>query len=146
MEDAEDPGAGQDYVLDEQVGYMLRRAYQRNSLIFSELVPGGLTTTQFSVLYRLGTQGAMSQNMLGRSVEMDGATTKGVVDRLAQRGLLATAPDPADRRRRTVSLTPEGAAVLAGAIAAAKEVTRTTLAPLRPAERKTFLRLLARLM
>ena len=146
MAEAEDPGAGHGYVLDEQVGYMLRRAYQRNSLIFSELVPGGLTTTQFSVLYRLGTQGAMSQNMLGRSVEMDGATTKGVVDRLAQRGLLATAPDPADRRRRTVSLTPEGAAVLAGAIAAAKEVTRTTLAPLRPAERKTFLRLLARLM
>lgn len=110
-------------------------------------MPGGLTTTQFSVLYRLGTQGAMSQNMLGRSVEMDGATTKGVVDRLAQRGLLATAPDPADRRRRTaVSPGARRAAVLAGAIAAAKEVTRTTLAPLRPAERKTFLRLLARLM
>lgn len=41
MEDAEDPGAGQDYVLDEQVGYMLRRAYQRNSLIFSNWCRAG---------------------------------------------------------------------------------------------------------
>lgn len=134
------------YELDEQVGYLLRKAYQRNSLIFAELIPGSLTTTQFSVMFRLGQEGPMSQNLLGRSVAMDGATTKGVVDRLVARGLLRTDPDPDDRRRYIVSLTGEGEALLAPAIEAAKEVTRTTLSPLKPGERQTFLRLLNRLL
>lgn len=138
--------AGQDYLLDEQVGYLLRKAYQRNSLIFSELVPGNLTTTQFAVMVRLQDQGPMSQNLLGRSVAMDGATTKGVVDRLVARGLLRTAPDPEDRRRHLISLSETGAEAVAAACLAAKEVTRATLSPLRPAERKTFLRLLHRLI
>lgn len=133
------------YILDEQVGYLLRKAYQRNSLIFSELIPGGLTTTQFSVMYRLAEDGPMSQNLLGRSVAMDGATTKGVVDRLVGRGLLRTDPDPEDRRRYIVSLTEDGAALLHSAIDAAKEVSRTTLSPLKPSERRMFLRLLERL-
>lgn len=139
------PRPAHGYVLDEQVGYMLRKAYQRNSVIFAELIPGDLTTTQFAVMYRLREQGPMSQNLLGRSAAMDGATTKGVVDRLVRRKLLQTAPDPDDRRRYIVSLTDEGTALLDGAIEAAKEVTRTTLSPLKPAERRTFLRLLDRL-
>lgn len=134
------------YLLDEQVGFLLRKAYQRNSLIFSELIPGGLTTTQFSVMYRLGEEGPMSQNMLGRSVAMDGATTKGVVDRLVARKLLQTDRDPDDRRRYIVSLTPEGITLLNSAIEGAKEVTRTTLSPLRPQERKTLLRLLLKII
>lgn len=141
-----DLAADQNYELDEQVGYLLRKAYQRNSLIFAELIPGGLTTTQFSVMFRLGQEGPMSQNLLGRSVAMDGATTKGVVDRLVARGLLRTDPDPEDRRRYIVSLTEDGLDLLAPAIEAAKEVTRTTLSPLKPGERQVFLRLLNRLI
>lgn len=140
------PPSEHGYVLDEQVGYMLRKAYQRNSVIFAELIPGDLTTTQFSVMYRLRKQGPMSQNMLGRSAAMDGATTKGVVDRLVRRELLRTVPDPGDRRRYIVSLTDQGAALLDAAISAASEVTRTTLSPLKPAERRVFLRLLERLL
>ena len=86
------------YLLDEQIGFLLRKAYQRNSNIFAETVPGKLTPTQFSVMHRLAEDGPMSQNRLGRSVAMDGATTKGVVDRLIARGLLRTAPDPDDKR------------------------------------------------
>ena len=96
------------YVLDAQIGFLLRKAYQRNSTIFLEQVPGKLTTTQFSIMHRLAEDGPMSQNLLGRSVAMDGATTKGVVDRLIARDLLATRRDPADRRRHLVSLTPRG--------------------------------------
>ena len=133
------------YQLDEQVGFLLRKAYQRNSLIFADLIPGGLTTTQFSVMFRLGEDGPMSQNMLGRSVAMDGATTKGVVDRLAARGLLRTDRGLEDRRRYVISLTPKGIDILNHAIDRAKEVTRTTLAPLKPAERKTLIKLLKKI-
>ena len=133
------------YVLEEQIGFLLRMAYQRNSAIFLDLVPGNLTTTQFSILRRIAVDGPMSQNMLGRSVAMDGATTKGVVDRLIGRGLLATRPDPEDRRRHLVSLTPEGEALITDAVRAAAQVTADTLAPLSPAEQDTLLKLLAKI-
>lgn len=133
------------YVLDEQVGYMLRKAYQRNSGIFLELIPHGLTMTQFSAMYRLGERGSMSQNQLGRSVAMDAATTKGIVNRLAERNFVRTDPDPKDRRRYQVSLTEQGKQVLGEALEKAAEVSRTTLSPLKPAERRTFLKLLSRL-
>ncbi|GGE53276.1 transcriptional regulator [Primorskyibacter flagellatus] len=133
------------YVLEEQIGFLLRKAYQRNSTIFLSLVPGNLTTTQFSVMRRIAVDGPMSQNLLGRSVAMDGATTKGVVDRLVKRGLLATRRDPDDRRRHQLSLTPEGEALIAEAVAAAAQVTADTLAPLSSGEKETLLRLLSRI-
>jgi DNA-binding MarR family transcriptional regulator len=133
------------YVLDAQIGFLLRKAYQRNSTIFLDLVPGKLTTTQFSIMHRLAEDGPMSQNLLGRSVAMDGATTKGVVDRLIARELLVTRRDPKDRRRHLVSLTPKGVALINEAVEAAIRVTEETLAPLREREKETLLRLLAKI-
>lgn len=133
------------YLLDEQIGFLLRKAYQRNSNIFAETVPGKLTPTQFSVMHRLAEDGPMSQNRLGRSVAMDGATTKGVVDRLIARGLLRTAPDPDDRRRHLVSLTPTGVELIDEAVEAAIRVSAETLAPLREREKETLLRLLKKI-
>ena len=134
------------YLLDDQIGFLLRKAYQRNSTIFMDLVPGKLTTTQFSVMHRLAEDGPMSQNQLGRTVAMDGATTKGVVDRLIGRGLLRTPPDPDDRRRHQVSLTEDGVALIDEAVGAAARVTAETLAPLRDRERETLLRLLKKIV
>ena len=127
------------YVLDAQIGFLLRKAYQRNSTIFLEQVPGKLTTTQFSIMHRLAEDGPMSQNLLGRSVAMDGATTKGVVDRLIARDLLATRRDPADRRDAAIRERDE-------AVDAAIRVTEETLAPLREREKETLLRLLAKII
>ena len=87
----------------------------------------------------------MSQNRLGRSVAMDGATTKGVVDRLIARGLLRTAPDPDDRRRHLVSLTPAGVELIDEAVEAAIRVSAETLAPLREREKETLLKLLKKI-
>lgn len=134
------------YVLDAQIGFLLRKAYQRNSTIFLDLVPGKLTTMQFSIMHWLAENGPMSQNLLGRSVAMDAATTKGVVDRLIARDLLATRSDPEDRRRHLVSLTAKGVSLVDEAVNAAIRVTDETLSPLREREKETLLRLLAKLI
>ncbi|WP_417208393.1 MarR family winged helix-turn-helix transcriptional regulator [Antarctobacter sp.] len=135
----------QSYVLEEQIGFLLRKAYQRNSNIFLTLVPGNLTTMQFSIMRQIAVGGPISQNRLGRSVAMDGATTKGVVDRLIARDLLTARRDPEDRRRHLLSLTPQGEALITEAVKAAARVTAETLSPLSSSEQDTLLRLLSRI-
>ena len=132
------------YVLDDQIGYVLRRVTQRHLAIFSEINPG-ITTTQFAVLARLAERGPLSQNLLGRETAMDAATIKGVVGRLAKQGLLTTTSDPADRRRLTVALTAPGMALFAKTCDAAITVSQQTLAPLSASDRRQLLDLLARL-
>jgi DNA-binding MarR family transcriptional regulator len=132
------------YVLDDQIGYILRRVTQRHLALFSEMIPE-VTTTQFAVLARLAEQGAQSQNLLGRATAMDAATIKGVVDRLVRQGLVATRPDGQDRRRLSVDLTPQGIALFADRSAQALEISRRTLDPLTVAEATQLMALLARL-
>jgi MarR family transcriptional regulator, lower aerobic nicotinate degradation pathway regulator len=112
--------------------------------LFATAIPD-VTTTQFAVLARLAELGPQSQNLLGRETAMDAATIKGVVDRLVRQGLVATAPDPADRRRLTVGLSAAGRALFDRLTATALQVTDQTLAPLLPAERAQLAALLLRL-
>ncbi|MDJ0821030.1 MAG: MarR family transcriptional regulator [Paracoccaceae bacterium] len=133
------------YVLDDQVGYLLRLATQRHAAIFQAHTVEGLTATQFATLVRLSENGACSQNQLGRLAAMDIATIKGVVDRLRQKGLVDTAPSRDDRRRNIVSLTDEGVRILDRMIAAGRVITEETLAPLNPSERRNLLKLLRKL-
>ena len=132
------------YRLDDQIGYILRRVTQRHLAIFAAAIPE-VTTTQFAVLARLVETGPMSQNQLGRAAAMDGATIKGVVDRLAKLGFVTTAADPADRRRLTVALTPAGKNLFANRLQTAIQVSQDTLAPLTADEQHSLMTLLARL-
>ena len=134
----------QNYRLDEQVGFLLRRVNQRHLSVFAEVIPE-VTTTQLAALAKLAELGPMSQNQLGRATAMDAATIKGVVGRLVTRRLVTTVPSAEDRRRLIVELTPEGRALFDDLRRRGIEATQRTLAPLAPAERERFLTLLRRL-
>lgn len=134
------------YVLDDQVGHLLRRAHQRATQIFLETFEdSGLTPTQWAALARLGEEGAASQNHLGRLTAMDPATVQGVIQRLEKRGLIDREPDPDDRRRTRLKLSAEGAELVARHSAAGVKVSALTLAPLTTEEATTFLELLRKL-
>ena len=133
------------YVLDAQVGFVLRQAQQRHTTIFASLMIEGLTPTQWAALAKLREVGPSSQNLLGRLTAMDAATIKGVIDRLTKRGFTATNPDPADGRRLLVALTEDGEAVYARAKPLAEQITEETLKPLSAEERRAFVVLLGRL-
>ncbi|MGN6583640.1 MAG: MarR family winged helix-turn-helix transcriptional regulator [Rhizobiaceae bacterium] len=132
------------YELDEQIGFLLRKANQRHVAIFARHI-SDLTPPQFAALAKLEEVGPTSQNQLGAMVAMDAATIKGVIDRLKARKLVASAPDREDRRRIVVSLTAEGRSIVGGLLAAAATITEETLAPLNAREAATLLRLLTRL-
>lgn len=138
------PEPEDDYRLDRQVGFLLRRAQQRHLSIFAAAMPG-MTPTQFAALAKLCELGPTSQNALGRATAMDAATIKGVIDRLRAKGLIATSRDPEDQRRILIGATDLGSATYARLRAQAHQITADTLAPLTPAERISFLALLERL-
>ena len=133
------------YALDAQIGFLLRQAQQRHTAIFAQRMIEDVTPTQWAALAKLDELGPLSQNLLGRHTAMDGATIKGVVDRLSARGLVVTAVDPDDSRRLTVDLTRDGRAFVARARPVAAGITEETLAPLAASERRALVKLIEKI-
>jgi DNA-binding MarR family transcriptional regulator len=133
------------YILDEQVGFLLRVAMQRHTSIFMGTMVEGLTQTQFAALAKLYEVGPCSQNQLGRLICLDAATIKGVVDRLSLRRLVTVVNDASDRRRRAVALAPRGREVTAEALKVAAEITAATLSRLSSEEQTQLRHLLKRM-
>ena len=133
------------YVLDDQVGFLMRVAMQRHTAIFTARMIGGLTQTQFAALAKLFEVGPCSQNQLGRLIYLDAATIKGVVDRLGARSLVTAVTDPQDRRRRAVALTERGRLVTEAALKVATDITAATLKQLTAEEQRQVTRLLNKL-
>lgn len=147
--DRPEPPAGEaatdaDYRLDEQIGFLLRKANQRHLAIFTAEIPE-VTPRQFAALAKLLERGPLSQNRLGRATAMDAATIKGVIGRLQDRGLVTTTPDPDDRRRLLVALTEAGRAFAEDCQARARRITATTLAPLSSGEARQLLTMIRKL-
>ena len=143
--DASTSAPAPEYILDDQVGFILRQASQRHSALFSGRF-GTVTATQWAALAKLVETGPTSQNQLGRRTAMDVATINGVVDRLAKKGLISSKADTRDGRRLLLELTAEGEAYVAEMLKAGHEVTRETLAPLTARESATLVELLRKLV
>lgn len=139
--------ASRPYRIEDQIGYLLRRAHQRASAIFQGSIGDpNITPTQYSSMAKLDEYGELSQNLLGRLVGMDKATMQGVVRRLKERGLVDSRPDPGDARRTLLSLTTEGKKLVNRLLLNGPAVSRETLKPLTPQEQKQLLDLLSRII
>ncbi len=137
--------SGARYVLDDQIGFLLRQVTQRHTTIFSHMMGDGLTPMQWAVLAKLLEVGRTSQTALGRAVYMDAATVKGTVDRLVVRGFVLRLQDAEDRRKLLVDLTKEGRETTLRNLDAASAITRETLAPLEDEEARRLFALLAKM-
>jgi DNA-binding MarR family transcriptional regulator len=130
------------FVLEKQVGFLLRAASQRNTVLFKREMVHGLTRVQFAAMAKLFEIGSCAQNELGRLILLDRATIKGVVSRLRRRGFLKIAPHECDRRQHVLSLTKLGHTVVESAISIAPSITEKMLEPLNTIERKQIIELL----
>ena len=73
------------------------------------LVPEGLTLPQFDVLAQLDRRPeGMTPKELTRELLVTAGNVTGIVERLAQQGLVRREPVPEDRRTVRIRLTPEG--------------------------------------
>lgn len=80
------------------------------------LRPVGLTNGQFSLMMSLNRPVPPTMGSVADLLAMDRTTLTAALKPLERRGLVAIAVDPADRRSRLPSLTPDGHALLARAV------------------------------
>lgn len=131
------------YDFSDQVGHLLRRAYQRHTALFQQIIPDTqLTAAQFVVLCAVDASGACSLSYIVKQTAIDQATVRGIIDRLKSRHLLAVRHDESDRRKVLVSLTPAGNRLVESTVPFAFEITEKTFTGFNPAERTALLYLL----
>ena len=145
-EDAQPAQRAAAYMLEDQVGFLLRCAHQRATEIFNAVMARfAVTPTQFAALAKLDDLGSVSQNQLGRLTRMDPATISGVVGRLIARGYVRQSADIKDARLVMLMLTPVGQTAVTAMKGTAAEVSRRTLAPLNAAVATALLKVLAKI-
>ena len=130
----------EEYDFSEQIGHLLRRAYQRHLAIFqANACEPQITSTQFVTLCTLRDQGAANQTEIVAATGIDQATIRGIVERLKRRGLVAFQSDPHDRRKVIVVLTGTGKALLERMIPCAERISELTMGTLNAAERAAIM-------
>jgi DNA-binding MarR family transcriptional regulator len=124
----------------------LSRANARSqSLLTAAFAAEGVRGYHFRLLAALDQHGPSSQAELGRHTGIDRSDVVATLNDLVAGGLVSREPDTVDRRRNVVTITTRGVGALERLDAVLDDVQDAVLAPLTPNERKTFIRLLAKL-
>jgi DNA-binding MarR family transcriptional regulator len=113
---------------------LLRRATRVVSQLYDDhLRPAGLRTTQFSLLATLRGDEGVAMGELASRLSTDRTTLTRTLKPLLDAGWVTSRPDPADRRRTRLALTPDGRATLRAAIPLWREAQRELRERLGPA-------------
>jgi DNA-binding MarR family transcriptional regulator len=124
-------------------GWMSRRA---RADVQAALAEHGLATSDYGVLVALADFGALSQQQLADRLDADKSHIVRLIDQLEQRGLVTRAPDPTDRRRHRIELTPDGRKLVRTVTPVAERVEAAHLETLSASERRTLGDLLRRVL
>ena len=131
----------------DQPTWLLGRANARSQRILAEgFNAAGSRGYQFRILAGLEQHGPSSQADLGRNTGIDRSDVVATVNELVAQGLVRRDPDPDDRRRNIITLTPSGGDALERLDRVVHDAQDRMLAPLSPAERSTLIELLAKLV
>jgi DNA-binding MarR family transcriptional regulator len=120
-------------------------ARQLRRLSSQALEPLDITPGQSRGIRELSHHGTMRLSELSDHLRIAARSTTEVVDALEERGLVARAPDPSDRRATLVSLTDEGEQVSQALRRARAQEGDTYFAALSQDERVDLSRILRKL-
>jgi DNA-binding MarR family transcriptional regulator len=128
-------------------GFLLRRAHQISVAMFLEEAGAlGVTTTQYGAMLVLSQIEGLDIVGLGRRLGTDRSTSALVVSKLEGAGWVKAEISDLDRRRKVLSLTASGAAVLERLSGPARAARERLLSAFTPDEAGTFLTLLDKLV
>ena len=111
-------------------------------LVAAGFASAGARRYHYALLAALEEFGPASQATLGRRCGIDRSDVVAAINELADEKLVERTPDPDDRRRNVITITPSGLQQLQRLDSALAEVQDQLLAPLSMEERKELARLL----
>jgi DNA-binding MarR family transcriptional regulator len=120
----------------EPLGLLVAVVRRRIRQVTSTLVrEHGLSPQQFWTVVAMARGGELSLGDLAERRRMDEPTACRVVDTLVRRRLVRNSPDPGDRRRSRLALTPAGRAMAGQLLPIADTIAATVERGLSPSER-----------
>ncbi len=126
-------------------GHLARRFQQIAVAVFlAEVEAAGfdLTPVQYAALAAIAANPAIDQITLAGLIAYDRTTITGVIDRLAQKGLVVRRASARDRRSRELLITDEGGRTLEATTPAVEAAQRLMVRGLSEAEAKELIRLM----
>ncbi|WP_406286164.1 MarR family winged helix-turn-helix transcriptional regulator [Embleya sp. NBC_00896] len=123
-----------------------RAAAHGRGLVRTALEVDGMPMSHHLVLIAVEEYGPVAQADLGRAIAVDPKDMVAILNALETDGLVTRAPDPNDRRKNAITLTPAGARRLAHQEPLVDAAMDALLAPLDPSERATFTALLGKVV
>lgn len=132
--------------IDHILGYRLAQASILMRSVYAKVVgdPLNLRTVEFTTLMLLLKNDDVTPSQLVRTLAMSPPNLTQLLDRLAERGLVARERSPHDRRAQLVKLTRTGRALAKKAHEQSLEMEKATLQHLSDAERAMLFELLQR--
>jgi MarR family transcriptional regulator, lower aerobic nicotinate degradation pathway regulator len=128
-------------------GYLFRRMQQIAVAIFVEECRAyDLTPVQYAALVAIRTHPGIDATRLSAVIAFDRSTLGNVIERLEAKQLIERKPSREDRRVKLLNLTRAGAALLRDIMPSVDRAQARMLQPLKPADRKTLMALLAQLV
>ncbi|MGY3451085.1 DNA-binding MarR family transcriptional regulator [Bradyrhizobium sp. USDA 4353] len=131
--------------MQEMPGHLARRFQQIAVAVFlAEVEAAGfdLTPVQYAALAAIAANPAIDQITLAGLIAYDRTTITGVIDRLAQKGLVVRRASARDRRSRELLITAEGRRTLDAMTPAVEAAQRLMVRGLTKAEAKELVRLM----
>ena len=131
----------------EMPTWLVSRVYAHcRRLLADGFASAGVRGYHYRLLAALEEFGQASQAALGRRTSIDRSDVVAALNDLAARGLIERSPDPDDRRRNVITITPAGVEQLRNLDEIVVGVQERLLAPLSRADRAQLIELLTRLL
>jgi MarR family transcriptional regulator, lower aerobic nicotinate degradation pathway regulator len=115
-------------------------------LVTEAFAAAGVRGYHYRLLAALDEFGPASQAALGRSTGIDRSDVVAALNELTAMHLVERSPDPDDRRRNVITLTPAGLDHLKRLDTVLDEIQDAFLAPLSPSERDQFATILKKIV
>ena len=138
--------SNRDSHLIDMPGHLIRRLQQIASALFLDQARAfDFTPVQYAALVAIGKHPGLDQTALCNEIALDRSTIGDVVGRLEKRGLIKRS-NGADRRTKSLAITPAGRRMIHDIAPAVAATQRLILAPLKASERSAFMQMLKHLV
>lgn len=127
--------------------WLISRVAGRSQRLLSAAFAGaGVRGYHYRILVALDELGPLSQVGISDRTQIDRSDVVAALNELTERGLVERSPDPDDRRRNLVTVTPVGRKELRALNEVVDGVQDELLAPLSAADRAELVRILGQLL